>query len=476
MRIERVLRGLRGLACLLGAAATLGGCAAGSLRRDLRDVSAATGATFSREVTDERAVSEETERSVRGLVAGGLSADTALRVAMLNNRALRAQLRELGVARGQLIQAGVLPNPSVTFDLRRSTDRAQDLQVDVEAEIDLTEILLRPLRVGVANASLQAARARAASEVVRLRYSVRAAFYRAQAAEARLVLARRALDAFAASRDAGRMLFEAGNIARLDLSLHEAAYEQARIQLAQAELEVLGSTERLQRLLGLSGADTAWQLTGEMPALPAEAPHPEGIENTVILASFDLAAMRARLESLARRTGLLSLQGWLPDVSVDVHAEQDGNAWELGGGVRAGLPVFNRQQGNLRAAEAEFDGLRERYIGLAIDLRSEAREARGRVALAWARAHQWGDVIVPARDRVMQETQLQYNAMQVGVFQLLNARREQLEAAQSAVSARADYLTAQAALDALVQGARVEALDAPQNSVGASGAAQPDRH
>ena len=88
------MKSLRRSVALLMVLATLGGCAAGSLRRDLRDVSAATGATFSREVTDERAVSEETERSVRGLVAGGLSADTALRVAMLNNRALRAQLRE----------------------------------------------------------------------------------------------------------------------------------------------------------------------------------------------------------------------------------------------------------------------------------------------------------------------------------------------------------------------------------------------
>ena len=36
--------------------------------------------------------------------------------------------------------------------------------------------------------------------------------------------------------------------------------------------------------------------------------------------------------------------------------------------------------------------------------------------------------MLPLRQKVVEETQLQYNAMLVGVFQLLQAKREQIEA------------------------------------------------
>ncbi|MFO0624343.1 MAG: hypothetical protein U0325_01900 [Polyangiales bacterium] len=55
-------------------------------------------------------------------------------MALLNNRALRATLRELGIPRGRLMQAGLVLQPSVMVDVRRSTDPSQPIQMDVEVE------------------------------------------------------------------------------------------------------------------------------------------------------------------------------------------------------------------------------------------------------------------------------------------------------------------------------------------------------
>src|SRR5262249_40027696 len=147
------------------------------------------------------------------------------------------------------------------------------------------------------------------------------------------------------------------------------------------------------------------------------------LERRAIEASLTLKGTRHRLEAIAHRTGLALVEGWLPDITVDMHVEQDEDIWEVGGGLGFTLPVFDRQQGRLGAYEAEFDALTERYQGEAIRLRSAARRARNVVLSAHARAKQYQEVIVPARARVMSQTQLQYNAMQVGVFQLLAARR-----------------------------------------------------
>ena len=267
----------------------------------------------------------------------------------------------------------------------------------------------------------------------------------------------RALDALAAARDTANMLFEAGNVPELDLATQVAAYEEARATTAELELERAAARERLTRLLGLHGAATGWTIA--TPLEPAgEEPVPEALERSAIEASVELAETRMRLEALGQRIGLSRAEGWIPDVTVDVHGEQDGQTWEMGGGASITIPIFDRNEGTTAAYEAQFDALMERYEGAAIDVRSAAREARNRLVSAQLRARQYTDVIAPARQRVFRQTLLQYNAMQVGVFELVAALRAQLAAELTSIDALRDYWTARAAMDALLRGRRVSAV------------------
>jgi outer membrane protein TolC len=60
--------------------------------------------------------------------------------------------------------------------------------------------------------------------------------------------------------------------------------------------------------------------------------------------------------------------------------------------------------------------------------------------------------LVPARQKQLDETLLQYNAMTVGVFQLLQVQRGVTEAAIAQVDATLDYWKARAAFDLLLAG------------------------
>lgn len=406
-----------------------------------------------------------TSDAVRSAVAAPLDADAAVRVALLGNRALRAELRELGVARGRLVQAGLLPNPRVEAELLPERNTALELRV----EYDLRGALMAPMQSHAAEAEVRVSRCRAAASVVALGYTVRAAFYALQSAEERLAVGQRWLDAFAAGRDFARALVAAGNLPPLDASTQEAAYQEARIDVAELELNVLDRREALNRLLGLHGDETRWSTRAPLGPAPDAVTLPDDAEARAVTASLDGAAMRASLESAARRAGVARVAGLLPELSADVHLLTGdpsqgadaalGSRWSVGAGVTLALPVFDRQQGRVREYVAEFDGLLERYVGFAIDLRSEVREARNHLASAHARARQYDGVIVPARRRVLDETVLQYNAMQTGVLQLLEARRAELGAELAAVEARRDYWTAAAAFAALLAGARPEARD-----------------
>lgn len=452
----------------LAAAILVSGCVP-SFRADLDGIEALTSHELPRDLVD--AVDPVVDAQIERVLREPMTADAAVRVALANNRELRASLRDLGVERGLLLQAGLLPNPEFELDLRRQDDREQPLQVELYVEYEITHALLTPLRVAAASADLEAARYRAAGRVLETAYEARAAFYAALAAEQQLGVALRALEALAASREAAQMLYEAGNLPELDLATQIAAYEEARATTATLELERAAARERLTRVLGVHGRDTEYELAGELEAPPDEDAVPTSLERDALEASLELAEMRSRLSAIAHRIGLSRTEGWLPDVTIDAHAEQDGNTWEVGGGASISLPLFDRREGETAAYEARFDALMERYLGAAVDVRSAAREARNRLVSTRLRAAQYTGVIVPARQRVLEQTQLQYNAMQVGIFELITALRMRLQSELEAAAALRDYWTARAALDALLHGRRVGFRASGAVDLGAGGAA-----
>jgi outer membrane protein, heavy metal efflux system len=316
--------------------------------------------------------------------------------------------------------------------------------------------------------------------VVRLGYRVREGFYRLQAAEQGLAIQQRELDALAARHEAARALVQAGNVSELEVATEEATYERARVATARRELTVATERERMQRLLGQHGAATAWRLRGGLAPV-SEAPDiAVDLERRALTASLALREARQRLEALARQAGWTRAAGWIPDVSVDVHglhgdpdegAAGSDDDWRFGAGVSLEIPLFDRRQGTAARLEAEFDALLETYHGLAVDVRSAAREVRSRVVSAHARARQYQDVILPAQRRVSEQTLLQYNAMQLGIFQLLEARQAELRVELEHVETLREYWTAVAELGALLAGGHLMP-ELPERSAGESSAAR----
>ena len=449
MGTERSVRLAWASALLLGAAA----CAAHSTTSDVSAV---------RELVKERAVPgvhtlperapDELERDVQTLLAQPLSLDNAVRIALLNNRELRADLFGLGVARGQLVQANLFPN--VEFDVAVRFPRGNDHPrgYDLGASLDLTHLILRGPRTDVAEAELDAARVNAAGAVLDLSYRVRLAYYDVQAGEQQLELMRTAMQAFGASFDTARELQRAGNVTELDVATEQSAYENARVLVAEAEAELIDARERLNVLLGVFGKATSWSVSPRLPDPSDQLGELSGLEGRAIDASLELAATRSQLMASARRVGLTKIAGVLPDLSVGVSAERHDGLWFVGPQLSGNLPLFDRQQGNRISYEAELDALRERYLADAVSIRAAIRAARDRALSAQARLKQYREMVLPLRERVVQQSVLHYNAMQIGVFQLLQARREQVEAGRSYVATLLEYWRSRAALEQLLAG------------------------
>lgn len=235
-----------------------------------------------------------TQDAVRQLLAKPLTAENAVKVALLNSAELQAGFEELGVARADLVSALRLPNPVAEGSVRIRKNESATL--DFAVTEDLTQLIFLPLRNGVAQAQLEAAKASVAGKTLDLVLQVRAAFYSYLADRQVLEFRETVLKALEASATAAKSLHDAGNVTDLDLDTEQVLYDEARVNFASAQTALATSRERLSALLGLWGKSAAWQVDGRLNDPPADMPLAD-LESKAIEHSLDLAIIKHRFEA-----------------------------------------------------------------------------------------------------------------------------------------------------------------------------------
>ncbi len=144
-------------------------------------------------------------------------------------------------------------------------------------------------------------------------------------------------------------------------------------------------------------------------------------------------------------------------VGASFEREPDG-ARVVGPTARLELPLFDQKQALLSRLEAELRQRKERLAALSIDARSEVREARGRVLVTRGIAAHYHRVVIPLRERIVALSQLHYDAMLLGVYQLLMAKQSEVNAYREYIEAVRDYWIARSEL-ARATGGKLEAPD-----------------
>ncbi len=433
-----------GWLCLLLVGLT--GCASVDLRAGFPEVSA---------VVEERAATKivwnrgneldlEAAEKLRALLRKKFTADDAVQIAMLNNRDLQAIYSDLGLAQADLVQAGLFRNPildaAVLFPL---SGVRPDLQLTVV--ISFLDALYVPLRKRVAAARFEEAKLRVTGAVLDLGAQVRRAFHEHQANEQMLELRQTIVQALTASWEVSRRLHEAGNITDLDLARDRAAAETSKLVLRSVEIAARQSREHLNDLMGTWGEQTVWEIDGRLPDIPAEPLPVNGLERVALSRSIDLSQARQRIITAGQQLGYDRATALIPETDLGVGAERE-EGWKVGPVLSVPIPLFDQGQARVGRAVAELRRSQQEYYALAVRVRATARAVRDRMLGAQDRALYYRDILLPLQERIVNEAQLQYNAMQIGIFHLLRDRERQIETGVAYVEALREYWLARADL------------------------------
>lgn len=361
------------------------------------------------------------------LLAAPLTEAVAVKVALLNNRDVRAAYERLGIRAAELVQAGLVHNPVFHFEAFFESGRWTEL--DMGLSQSFVDLFRRPLRVRVAEHRLAAAQAELSHELVHLVHEVRREFVRARAAARLVDLHRDAAAAATASHELMRTLFDAGNVTPPQLSVERIGEVQAKLDLAAAERAERESREPLHRLMGLWGEGLAWRVEGALDGDVAAGLAVDELEERAVAASLDLQQNAAQADAAAANADLEEWRGLLQEGALGVVAMRDrGESWEFGPSLEIALPVFDRGDAAVAAAVGELRALLHRRVQIGVEVRSAARLLRLRLAALVERAATIGDELLPAHRKLLDETVQNYNAMQIGVFDVLAQKQRQLAA------------------------------------------------
>ena len=434
----------------------LSGCATFSPDGGMTPVALLADTTLHKEVAVIRTPEDakRTQEVVQRLRRHVLTADSAVQIALLNNRGLQAAYNELAIAEAAMIGDSLPPNP--TFSISRITGGGS-VAIERQIVVDILALATLPVRSDIAGKRFRQAQLRAMEATLRTAAEVRRAYYQSVAARDLTTLLTRAESTAKTTAQLATKLGETGALNKLDQAREQVFYAETTAELAAVRQEATGAKERLIRLLGFWERDLDFRIPDALPALPPRPASLPSIEVDAVSRRVDLQIARIELEALAKSYGLTQATRFLnlldvTGISKKTTAPDSGILRERGLSAQVQIPIFDFGEVRTRQAEATYMQAVNRLTEKAINVRSEAREAYRTYRASYDIASHYQQEILPLRKIITEESQLRFSAMQIDVFALLLEARQRIASLRAAIEAKRAFWLAKTNLTTVVIG------------------------
>ncbi len=465
----------------------LGGCVTAaqyaSREAGFTNVSARTSEATGKQAVwvQNRAEAQATQARVKSLMAAGKSLDveTAVQVALLNNKGLQAAYADLGESAATAWQSTMLVNPRVGIGLTGIGTPGLRAYQAIEGVVVTNILALATLKknVEIADTGFRKAQLGAALKTLQLAADTRRAWITAVAAWENVGQLAQAQTAADAASELAVKLGEAGSLNKEGQAREQVFYAELTGQIARARLEARLAKEELTRLMGLWGADIEYTIPNRLPPLPKALTKRDMIEAEALQRRVDLQMAKLDLEATARSFKLTEATRYVTDLEIrsgfetereledgEIHKQTTGNA-EL----EFVIPIFDSGQARMRESELAYMRAANLLAEKAVNVRSQARSAYQAYRSNYDIARHYRNSVVPLRTKIEEQSLLTYNGMITNTFELLADSREKVNSSLLAINAKRDFWLAEASLAPAIYGGGTGAAAGAETEVAAAG-------
>lgn len=352
------------------------------------------------------------------------------------NPNLRQAGFDVEAARGRARQAGLYPNPTTTTILDELGDRTGPAGVNTLPLVSQEIVTAHKLRLS------QSVGEREADQyslyLLRQRYvlltTVRIGYFEILALRQRIAVLEDLVRLADESYETTQKLLKAGQVPNLDVLTFEVERNRFRADLGVARREAQAAWRRLAADMGVPDLPTA-RLVG---ALDAVAPALDFDHARVVMLAINPDVRAAEIGVVRAQLALRRAQVEpIPNVTLGAgyvrQSQNRSDDWTVVVGVP--VPVFNRNQGNIQAAQAELGRAFQEVDRARNDLTARLATAFGQYEGAQERVVRYRDFILPAaRDAY----KLALEAFKGGEFRYLQV----LQSQQAVAGANLEYVRA----------------------------------
>jgi len=357
-------------------------------------------------------------------------------LAMRSHPKLRQAMAAIEAARGKAVQARLYPNPVIAgftpqaagLDSQWSGTVAQDLVTGGKLRLQ-QQAALREVQ-------------RAEYELIRARFDVlrevRQSYYALLVSQRRVEIYKMLLDIAKRSFEIGRQLAEAGEGTKADVLFWSIERDRADVRLLNASVYIETGRRQLATAVGLPRADIGRLEADLFQKLPTF--DLKNLQEAVVRAN---AKPRAAEAEIARAQWALERAAVQPIPNVNLLG---GYQRQVGGPpqdqglaqVMMAVPLFDRNQGNIRSARADIAASRADLRTIELDLATQAAQAIANYRTSQRLVEWYEQYILPKARETVQLTQTLYARGEVTFLSLLQAQRILTETELAFVESQAD--------------------------------------
>ncbi|QRY82439.1 TolC family protein [Pseudomonas sp. PDNC002] len=360
--------------------------------------------------------------------------EDALQSALAGNPELSASSREIGIAQGMREQAGLLRNPTLSWEQEGTESRNRTTTIGLSQPLELGG--KRAARVALAERGADTAALSLEARRNQLRGEVIAGFYGALRAQERERLAQQSVTLAQRGVAAAEGRVRAGKAPPLEANRAQVQLAEVRLEQQRARRDRADAYQALAVLMGLPQADFSAVRGGNADPLPRLPASDELLRRLGDSAPLRLA--RSRIEESEAAVALARTQR-IPDLDVSLGSQEaieDGNRDRIAViGLSLPLPLFDRNQGNILAESRRADQARDLRNATELRLRQETQQALQQWSTAQGEVDDFRSTILPSAQTAVESATRGFEMGKFGFLEVLDAQR-------TLITARDQYLRA----------------------------------
>jgi cobalt-zinc-cadmium efflux system outer membrane protein len=378
-------------------------------------------------------------------IADGATLEELLSLAFANNPAIKELAATTQIAAGYRTQVGLYANPMLGYQGQQLADAGTDQHLlFVQQQIITGD--KRALNRAVLNEAVRAQVQELEAQKLRVATDIKTAYYDSLRIQEQLASIDQFFELLKQGVNAAEKRMQAGEGSKIDLL-------QTQVQLKQLELDrrqlSASLSARLREIVALAGMPNIQlqAVAGELPKLPANQDW-KAVEDGLVATSPEYAAAQARIRQASAAIRRQESQP-LPNLNVQFGAGVDNStdSGMMNVQVGAPIPVFNKNQGNIAAARAEYCRAVQEAQRIDNAIRARLAIASGDYARAAEAVDMYLSELLPAAQETLDLAEGAYRAGEQDFIQLLVTRRTYFDTNLAYIAARAQLATAQAQID-----------------------------